>query len=108
MKCTFLLFVSINELPLSSYINAAIKCRNELIIISEDTIEDLTHQSTQPTTVPTDDVNIHVHKESSTGGGLCAKFVFFILLAVLAVLIGLIITEHRGLTDCKYQKNEFY
>lgn len=51
---------------------------------------------------PNDDQNIHVHKERTTGGGFCAKFVFFILLSALAVLIGLIITEHRGLTDRKY------
>lgn len=49
----------------------------------------------------TDDVNIHVHKEGGLGGGICAKLVFFVLLSALAVLIGLIITEHRGLTDGK-------
>ncbi|CAH1153790.1 unnamed protein product [Phaedon cochleariae] len=46
-----------------------------------------------------DDVNIHVHKEGGTGGNICAKLVFFFLFSALVVLIGLIITEHRGLTD---------
>ncbi|XP_018578910.1 aspartyl/asparaginyl beta-hydroxylase isoform X1 [Anoplophora glabripennis] len=46
-----------------------------------------------------DDVNIHVHKESGTGGGICAKLVFFVLLSALAVVIGMIITQYRGLTD---------
>lgn len=71
--------------------------------VAEESVEDVLHQSTPPAASPTDDINIHVHKERSTGGGICAKFVFFILLAILAVLIGLIITEHRGLTDRKYQ-----
>ncbi|XP_057665804.1 aspartyl/asparaginyl beta-hydroxylase isoform X3 [Diorhabda carinulata] len=46
-----------------------------------------------------EDVNIHLHKDEGTGGGICAKFVFFILFSALTVLIGLIITEYRGLTD---------
>ncbi|CAG9828778.1 unnamed protein product [Diabrotica balteata] len=50
-------------------------------------------------TVVNEDLKIHVHKEEGTGGGICAKLVFFILFSALAVLIGLIITEHRGLTD---------
>ncbi|KAF5281130.1 hypothetical protein FQR65_LT02996 [Abscondita terminalis] len=53
----------------------------------------------QATPTPVDDLNIHLHKEATTGGGLCAKLVFFVLLTVLSTLIGLIITEHRGLTD---------
>lgn len=48
-----------------------------------------------------EDVNIHVHKEGGLGGGICAKLVFFVLFSALAVLIGLTITEHRGLTDGK-------
>lgn len=55
-----------------------------------------------PATV-NEDVNIHIHKEGGTGGGICAKVVFFLLFSALAILIGLIITEHRGLTDCKFQ-----
>uniref|UniRef100_A0A6P7G242 Aspartyl/asparaginyl beta-hydroxylase isoform X4 n=1 Tax=Diabrotica virgifera virgifera TaxID=50390 RepID=A0A6P7G242_DIAVI len=50
-------------------------------------------------TVVNEDQKIHVHKDEGTGGGICAKLVFFILFSALAVLIGLIITEHRGLTD---------
>ncbi|KAJ8934850.1 hypothetical protein NQ314_013121 [Rhamnusium bicolor] len=46
-----------------------------------------------------DDLNIHIHKEGGTGGGLCAKLVFFVLLSAIAVLIGMIITEYRGQTD---------
>lgn len=55
-----------------------------------------------PATV-SEDLNIHIHKEGGTGGGICAKVVFFLLFSALVVLIGLIITEHRGLTDCKFQ-----
>lgn len=43
----------------------------------------------------------HVHKDATTGGHWCAKLVFFILMAALVGLIGLIILENRGLTDCK-------
>lgn len=46
-----------------------------------------------------------MEKEVVTGGGVCAKVVFFLLLTALAVLIGLIITEHRGLTDRKSSKH---
>lgn len=55
-----------------------------------------------------DDQNIHVHKEGGTGGGICAKLVFFILFSALTVLIGLIITEHRGLTDGKKRSKLLY
>ncbi|XP_044766094.1 aspartyl/asparaginyl beta-hydroxylase isoform X2 [Coccinella septempunctata] len=54
----------------------------------------------------TEDVNIHVHKEEGTGGGICAKIVFFILFSALIILIGLIITEHRGLTDLDVAESE--
>lgn len=63
----------------------------------DGTEEFVFHQSTTPT--PEDDLNIHIHKEATTGGGLCAKLVFFVLLTLLSTLIGLLITEHRGLTD---------
>ncbi|XP_025829421.1 aspartyl/asparaginyl beta-hydroxylase [Agrilus planipennis] len=54
---------------------------------------------------PTDvAINANVHKDS--GGGFCAKIVFFILLTALAVLIGLIITEHRGLSDVDSIKSD--
>lgn len=51
-----------------------------------------------------DDVNIHVHKEGGTGGGICAKLVFFVLLSALVVVIGMIITQYRGFTDGKFHK----
>ncbi|XP_053986347.1 glutamic acid-rich protein isoform X2 [Hylaeus volcanicus] len=47
----------------------------------------------------TDNVTIHVYKESITGGHWCARIVFFAILAVLVGLIGVIILEHRGTTD---------
>lgn len=57
-----------------------------------------------PTNPSSDDVNIHVHKEDGTGGGICAKLVFFVLLSALVVVIGMIITQYRGLTDGKCPK----
>lgn len=52
-----------------------------------------------------EEFNIHVHNDHGTGGGICAKLVFFIFLSIIAVLIGLILVEKRGLTDCKYYKS---
>jgi hypothetical protein len=37
-----------------------------------------------------------------TGGNICAKIVFFLLLGALAVMVGLIVTEYRGSSDGKY------
>lgn len=70
----------------------------------EDGVEETQqlHHYQQPPQIVSDDLNIHVEKEVATGGGVCAKIVFFFLLTALAVLIGLIITEHRELTDCKF------
>lgn len=48
-----------------------------------------------------DDVQMHIHKEHGTGGHWCAKVVFFLLLAILAGLVGLIILENRGQSDCE-------
>ncbi|XP_069678122.1 dentin sialophosphoprotein isoform X2 [Periplaneta americana] len=45
------------------------------------------------------DENIHVHKDAGTGGNICAKIVFFMLLGALAVMVGLILTEYRGSSD---------
>lgn len=45
------------------------------------------------------DVQMHVHSDHGTGGHWCAKVVFFILLAGLGALIGLILIENRGLSD---------
>lgn len=48
-----------------------------------------------------DDIQLHVHSDHGTGGHWCAKLVFFSLMAVLLGLIGLILLENRGLSDCK-------
>lgn len=77
------------------------------VLVLEDGSEETQqlHHYQQPPQTINDDVNIHVEKEVSTGGGVCAKIVFFFLLTALAVLIGLIITEHKELTDCKFKNN---
>ncbi|XP_019869478.1 aspartyl/asparaginyl beta-hydroxylase isoform X2 [Aethina tumida] len=67
--------------------------------------DDSTEQAPAPPKLPpsvdlnNDDVNIHVQKEGGTGGNICSKIIFFLLSSALIVLIGLIITEYRGLTD---------
>jgi hypothetical protein len=48
------------------------------------------------------DETIHVHKDAGTGGNVCAKMVFFLLLGALVVMVGLIVTEYRGSSDGKY------
>jgi hypothetical protein len=45
---------------------------------------------------------IHIHKDAGTGGNICAKIVFFLLLGALVVMVGLIVTEYRGSGDGKY------
>ncbi|XP_031337006.1 aspartyl/asparaginyl beta-hydroxylase isoform X3 [Photinus pyralis] len=72
----------------------------------EDGPEEFIPQPSIITPTLADDLNIHLHKEATTGGGLCAKLVFFVLLTILSTLIGLIITEHRGLTDLDTIKTE--
>ncbi|XP_017763453.1 PREDICTED: myb-like protein X [Eufriesea mexicana] len=47
----------------------------------------------------TDNVTIHIYKESSTGGHWCARIIFFVVLTMLVGLIGVVIIEHRGTTD---------
>lgn len=47
-----------------------------------------------------DDIQLHVHSDHGTGGHWCAKIFFFSLMAILAGLIGLILLENRGLSDC--------
>ncbi|KAK3926130.1 Aspartyl/asparaginyl beta-hydroxylase [Frankliniella fusca] len=42
---------------------------------------------------------IHIYKESRLGGNICAKIIFFLLLGTLTVMVGLIITEHRGSSE---------
>lgn len=49
-----------------------------------------------------DDLQMHVQNEVH-GGHWCAKIVFFLLLAILAGLVGLIIMENRGQSDCKFR-----
>lgn len=48
------------------------------------------------------DVFMHSHDDHGTGGHWCAKVIFFSLLAILIGLVGLIILENRGLSECKY------
>ncbi|XP_033189332.2 uncharacterized protein LOC117156434 isoform X2 [Bombus vancouverensis nearcticus] len=47
----------------------------------------------------TDNVTIHIYKESTTGGHWCARIIFFTVLTMLVGLIGVVIIEHRGTTD---------
>lgn len=49
----------------------------------------------------TDNVTIHIYKESTTGGHWCARIIFFAVLTMLVGLIGVVIIEHRGTTDSK-------
>lgn len=77
----------------------------KLLRSDEVTEEVATQQHHNVVSSTNDDINIHVHKEGGTGGGICAKLIFFVLLTALAVVIGLIITEHRGLTDCKLKSH---
>ena len=50
-----------------------------------------------------ENITMHIEKEVSTGGHWCAKIFFFILMAALIGVIGLIIFEYRGETDGKFQ-----
>lgn len=50
------------------------------------------------------DIQLHVHSDPGTGGHWCAKLIFFSLMTILAGLIGLILLENRGLSDCKLKK----
>ncbi|XP_049541652.1 midasin-like isoform X3 [Anopheles darlingi] len=45
------------------------------------------------------DIQMHIHSDHGTGGNWCAKVVFFILLAGLGALVGLIIMENKGLSN---------
>uniref|UniRef100_A0A182K298 Aspartyl/asparaginy/proline hydroxylase domain-containing protein n=1 Tax=Anopheles christyi TaxID=43041 RepID=A0A182K298_9DIPT len=45
------------------------------------------------------DVQMHIQSDHGTGGNWCAKVVFFILLAGLGALIGLIIMENQGVSN---------
>ncbi|XP_044741183.1 glutamic acid-rich protein-like isoform X2 [Chrysoperla carnea] len=70
----------------------------------DDSITGETDPRSPPTVIPqkstsVDDTNIHVYHDAHTGGGWCAKIVFFILLAIIGVLIGFILLEYRGSTD---------
>lgn len=46
-------------------------------------------------------VQMHVGEDHDHGVGWCAKVVFFLLMAVLAGLVGLIVLENRGGSDRK-------
>ena len=48
-----------------------------------------------------ENVAIHIHNETSTGGHWCARIIFFTLSAILIGLIGIIILEYRGAEDGK-------
>lgn len=54
------------------------------------------------------DVFMHSQHDHGTGGHWCAKIIFFSLLAILVTLIGLIILENRGLSECKYRSEYFF
>uniref|UniRef100_A0A182T6Z6 Uncharacterized protein n=1 Tax=Anopheles maculatus TaxID=74869 RepID=A0A182T6Z6_9DIPT len=45
------------------------------------------------------DIQMHIHSDHGTGGHWCAKVVFFILLAGLGALIGLILMESQGVSN---------
>lgn len=47
-----------------------------------------------------DDIQLHVQSDHGTGGHWCAKIFFFSLMAILVGLIGLILLENRGISDC--------
>ncbi|XP_063698898.1 aspartyl/asparaginyl beta-hydroxylase [Culicoides brevitarsis] len=52
------------------------------------------------------DIQMHIEKESETGGHWCAKIVFFFLLSILIGLVALIIIENRGLTEIAQPQGE--
>lgn len=52
------------------------------------------------------DIQMHIEKESETGGHWCAKIVFFALLSILLGLIALIIIENRGMTEVAQPQGE--
>ncbi|XP_049295812.1 uncharacterized protein LOC125770365 [Anopheles funestus] len=45
------------------------------------------------------DIQMHIHSDHGTGGHWCAKIVFFVLLAGLGALIGLILMESQGVSN---------
>lgn len=48
---------------------------------------------------------MHSHKDVGTGGNMCTKIIFYTLLGTLLVMIGIILLDQRGLTDCEQQFN---
>ncbi|CAH0774024.1 unnamed protein product [Bemisia tabaci] len=52
-----------------------------------------------PAPSPTNEENIHVHKDAHLGGNFCSKIVFFGLFGTLAILVGLLIIEFHGSGD---------
>ncbi|XP_041768465.1 uncharacterized protein LOC121591703 [Anopheles merus] len=72
----------------------------------EDTVKETTvHAPKQPSAGAAQaakepgDVQMHIQSDHGTGGHWCAKVVFFILLAGLGALIGLIIMENQGVSN---------
>lgn len=49
-----------------------------------------------------DDIQLHVHSDHGTGGHCCSKVIFFTLALALAFVVGLILLENRGSSDCKF------
>jgi hypothetical protein len=67
------------------------RCVNSLSLVTgDDHSEDVSGGSTGS------DETIHVHKEASTGGSICAKLMFFTLLGGLFVMIGLVAINYQG------------
>uniref|UniRef100_A0A182YJ93 Aspartyl/asparaginy/proline hydroxylase domain-containing protein n=1 Tax=Anopheles stephensi TaxID=30069 RepID=A0A182YJ93_ANOST len=72
----------------------------------EDTVKETTvHAPKQPSAGAAQaakepgDIQMHIHSDHGTGGHWCAKVVFFILLAGLGALIGLILMESQGVSN---------
>ncbi|XP_050076125.1 claspin-like [Anopheles maculipalpis] len=72
----------------------------------EDTVKETTvHAPKQPSAGAAQaakepgDIQMHIHSDHGTGGHWCAKIVFFILLAGLGALIGLILMESQGVSN---------
>ncbi|XP_052894755.1 aspartyl/asparaginyl beta-hydroxylase-like isoform X2 [Anopheles moucheti] len=72
----------------------------------EDTVKETTvHGPKQPSAGAAQaakepgDIQMHIHSDHGTGGHWCAKVVFFVLLAGLGALIGLILMESQGVSN---------
>lgn len=63
-------------------------------------LDDESSHGVHATKMGTDDVHLHVQHDHGTGGHWCAKIIFFCLMAILLGVVGMIIMENRGSTDC--------